>query len=132
MAGHWIEVNETTLYCEQHGTGTLIVLIHGGLASRARWEPVDHFRLIAPDSRGHGRATNPARELSYPRIADDVAALITLDLAASFHRSLPHAELAICPQTDHAAPTPERARLLAGLIRDFARRHTHAQAVKTP
>ncbi len=40
------------------------------------------FRLITPDSRGHGRSTNPASELFYPLIADDVAALIAaLELA---------------------------------------------------
>ena len=32
--------------------------------------------VITPDSRGHGRSTNPAGELSFPLIADDVAALI--------------------------------------------------------
>jgi pimeloyl-ACP methyl ester carboxylesterase len=31
---------------------------------------VDGFRVITPDSRGHGRSTNPAGELSYPLIAD--------------------------------------------------------------
>jgi pimeloyl-ACP methyl ester carboxylesterase len=34
------------------------------------------FRVIRPDSRGHGRSTNPAGELSYALIADDIAALI--------------------------------------------------------
>jgi pimeloyl-ACP methyl ester carboxylesterase len=33
--------------------------------------------VIAPDSRGHGRSTNPDGTLSYRRIADDVAALIS-------------------------------------------------------
>src|SRR5215204_7455738 len=37
---------------------------------------VDGFRLITPDSRGHGRSTNPVGELFYTLIADDVAALI--------------------------------------------------------
>jgi hypothetical protein len=40
------------------------------------------------------------------------------------YRALPHAAPAICPQADHAGPTEERARMLAGLIRDFAHRHT--------
>jgi len=43
---------------------------------------VDGFRLITPDSRGHGRSTNPVGELFYTLIADDVAALIAaLELA---------------------------------------------------
>ena len=39
-------------------------------------ELADGFRVITPDSRGHGRSTNPAGELSYALIADDLAALI--------------------------------------------------------
>src|SRR5919198_630380 len=80
--GHSIEVNGATLYYEERGTGTPVVLIHGGLVSSAMWEPVlpqlgDHFRVITPDSRGHGRSTIEGGGLSYPQIADDVAALIS-------------------------------------------------------
>jgi 3-oxoadipate enol-lactonase len=46
-----------------------------------QWEPVvrepaDTFRVITPDSRGHGRSTNPSERLSYGLVADDIAALI--------------------------------------------------------
>jgi pimeloyl-ACP methyl ester carboxylesterase len=74
-------VNGVVLHVEEQGKGAPLILIHGGLASSAQWEPVvpelaDGFRVITPDSRGHGRSTNPAGELSYARIADDIAALI--------------------------------------------------------
>ncbi len=80
-AGRSIEVNGAALYCEERGSGTPVVLIHAGLVSSAMWGPLlaelrDDFRVITPDSRGHGRSTNPAGALSYPQIADDVAALI--------------------------------------------------------
>jgi 3-oxoadipate enol-lactonase len=71
------------------------VLIHAGLISRAIWEPllpalIDDFRVITPDSRGHGRSTNPRGELSYGQIAGDVAALITAGRShASGSPSLP-------------------------------------------
>jgi pimeloyl-ACP methyl ester carboxylesterase len=76
-----IQVNEAALYYEERGDGAPLILIHGGLGSGSQWEPVmpevaDGFRVITPDSRGHGRSTNPAGELSYARVADDVAALI--------------------------------------------------------
>jgi pimeloyl-ACP methyl ester carboxylesterase len=79
--GRSIEVNRATVYVEQHGTGTPVVLIHGGLVSSAMWEPLlpalrDGLRVITPDSRGHGRSTNPAGHMSFPQIADDVAVLI--------------------------------------------------------
>jgi pimeloyl-ACP methyl ester carboxylesterase len=76
-----LEVNGASLYYEELGDGAPLVLIHGGLSSGAQWRPVvpdlaPGFRVITPDSRGHGRSTNPAGALSYARIADDTAALI--------------------------------------------------------
>ena len=253
------EVNGATLYYEDRGAGAPLVLIHGGLTSSAMWEHllpslIDGFRVITPDSRGHGRSTNPSGELSYAQLADDVAALIAalglvrpvvggysdggqvalelgarhpdaagalivgaaypefaatgiravnnaflgaddtgipnlaqldinlgdfadlmkarhpggdeqwrtlvgqsasmwldyqgltpdavrgieaptlvftgdrdemypLDLMVSLYRTLPNAELAVCPHADHFAPVTERGGMFAGMIRDFAGRH---------
>jgi pimeloyl-ACP methyl ester carboxylesterase len=80
-SGRSIDVNGVVLYYEEQGEGDPLILIHGGLVSSAMWQAVvphlvDGFRVITPDSRGHGRSTNPTGELSYPLIADDVAALI--------------------------------------------------------
>jgi pimeloyl-ACP methyl ester carboxylesterase len=57
------------------------VLVHGGLGSSVEWSPVTlllagQFRVITPDSRGHGRSTSPSEQLSYPTLADDLAAMI--------------------------------------------------------
>ncbi|HEX2233473.1 MAG TPA: alpha/beta hydrolase [Thermoleophilaceae bacterium] len=76
-----IAVNGGKLYYEEHGAGTPLVLIHAGLMSSATWAPLlpdltDGFRVITPDSRGHGRSTNPGGVLSYAQIADDIASLI--------------------------------------------------------
>lgn len=81
-AGRRLEVNGASIYYEDRGEGPAIILVHGGLGAGSEWEPVvsllvGEFRVITPDSRGHGRSTNPAGELSYGRIADDIAALIT-------------------------------------------------------
>jgi pimeloyl-ACP methyl ester carboxylesterase len=81
LSGRSVEVNGVALYYEEHGDGAPLILIHGGLSSSAQWHPVvaelaAGFRVIAPDSRGHGRSTNPSGALSYALIADDVAALI--------------------------------------------------------
>jgi pimeloyl-ACP methyl ester carboxylesterase len=254
-----VEANGASLYYEERGDGAPLVLIHGGLASGAMWEPVvpelsESFRVITPDSRGHGRSTNPSGQLSYGTISDDIAALIEaldlerpvvggwsdggqvtlelgashpaaasalivgaaypdfdtgglrdvhrellgaddrgvpderhldaqlgefaeeikalhpagaeqwralvrqtasmwldyegldldqlqaiqepilvlagdqddfirVELAASLYRAMPDAELAVCPELTHDGPTPERAAVLASLIRDFAVRH---------
>ena len=76
-----IDVNGATIYYEEHGAGEPLVLLHGGLISSASWEPelpylTGEFRVITPDTRGHGRSTNPSGKLTYPQLADDVAALI--------------------------------------------------------
>jgi pimeloyl-ACP methyl ester carboxylesterase len=80
-SGRTVDVNGAALYYEEHGSGAPLILVHGGLGSGAQWEPVvlelaRSWRVITPDSRGHGRSTNPAGELSYAGIADDIAALI--------------------------------------------------------
>lgn len=81
-SGRAVAVNGFELYYEDHGGGGApLILIHGGLGSSSQWTPLvpelaDDFRVVTPDSRGHGRSTNPAGKLSYGDIADDVAALI--------------------------------------------------------
>lgn len=81
-SGRTVAVNGVTVYYEEHGEGTPLVLVHGGLVSSAMWGALlphlaaDGLRLILPDSRGHGRSSNPSGQLSYARIADDVAALV--------------------------------------------------------
>ena len=79
--GRVMEINGAEIYVEEHGHGTPLVLVHGGLGAGVEWSPLtshlaDRFRVITPDSRGHGRSTNPAKSLSYPAIADDLAGLI--------------------------------------------------------
>ena len=75
------EVNGATLYYEDRGAGAPLVPDprrahlerHVGAAAAL---PHRTLRVITPDSRGHGRSTNPSGQLSYAQLADDVAALI--------------------------------------------------------
>jgi pimeloyl-ACP methyl ester carboxylesterase len=75
------EVNGATLHYTERGSGSPLILLHGGLGAGSEWELIgarlaERFRVITPDSRGHGRSSNPAGFLSYSLLADDVAALI--------------------------------------------------------
>jgi pimeloyl-ACP methyl ester carboxylesterase len=85
-SGRYVDVGDVALYVEEHGSGQPLLLIHGGLGSGAEWAPLldgltDEFRVITPDTRGHGRSVDVGHGLSYAGIADDVAALIrALDL----------------------------------------------------
>ena len=82
MADAYIEANGIRVYYEAHGEGEPLLLVHGGTATSRSWSShlpafTEHFRIIAPDSRGHGRTDNPAGELDYRVMADDLAAVIT-------------------------------------------------------
>ena len=51
-----------------------------------------------------------------------------VELSVSLYRTLPNAELGVCPHADHVAPvTPARASILAAIVRDFAIRHAQAR-----
>jgi pimeloyl-ACP methyl ester carboxylesterase len=76
-----LDIDGAAIHVTERGAGPALLLVHGGLGSGAEWAPLtellaDRFRVLTPDSRGHGRSTNPAGALSYPRLADDLAALI--------------------------------------------------------
>src|ERR671914_1005841 len=89
-AGTYIEANGLRVYYEVYGEGEPLLLIHGGTATSRSWTShlpafTEHFRVFTPDSRGHGRTDNPAGELDYRVMADDLAALIA---ALGLHRPL--------------------------------------------
>ena len=86
----YVEANGLRVYYEVYGEGEPLLLIHGGTATSQSWAShlpafTEHFRVFAPDSRGHGRTDNPTGEVGYRLMADDVAALIK---ALGLQRSL--------------------------------------------
>lgn len=79
-ARHFI-IDDIRMYFEEAGTGEPVLLLHGGSVSGTTWQhqvPVlaSRFRVIAPDSRGHGATTDSSRPLSYARMALDFVALL--------------------------------------------------------
>lgn len=68
-----------------------LLLIHGsGGTGVTDWTPVldglaKHFRVIAPDCRGHGKTRDPRSEYTFALLANDMAELLrTLNLAPAF------------------------------------------------
>ena len=61
----------------EYGEGYPLILLHGALGTaNVRWKkPIkllsQHFRIIAPDNRGHGRTNNPTGEFSYKLMCED-------------------------------------------------------------
>ncbi len=69
------------MYYEVHGEGEPLILLHGFLCTSQQWkhfipEFQEHFQLIIPDLRGHGRTTNPSDEFTHRQAALDVFKLL--------------------------------------------------------
>jgi pimeloyl-ACP methyl ester carboxylesterase len=79
--GSHAEVNGIRLYVETLGSGTPMVLLHGGLGSGEMFGPIlpalaERHQVIAVDLQGHGRTADIDRPLDLRFMADDIAALI--------------------------------------------------------
>jgi len=75
------DVNDVRIAYDDAGSGRPVVLIHGFPLSRRMWRPQlsalqEHFRVIAPDLRGHGESTVPPGPYSMDAMAGDIAALL--------------------------------------------------------
>lgn len=69
------------MYTEQYGSGKPLLLIHGNggsIHSMASIIPFfsKHYKVIAVDSRAHGKSIDAADSLSFEMMADDDAALL--------------------------------------------------------
>lgn len=79
QASQYIDAGDLHIFYYEHGTGAPLVLLHGGLATAEQmWgtrvaELSRRYRVLAPDTRGHGRTDNPAGRLAYDQLAGDVA-----------------------------------------------------------
>lgn len=88
--GAHADLDGISLYHEEHGQGSPLVLLHGGLMSGEAFAPVlpaltARHRVVLVDLQGHGRTADVDRPLDTRLMADDVAALIAhlgLDRAA--------------------------------------------------
>jgi pimeloyl-ACP methyl ester carboxylesterase len=88
--GQYAHANGTDIYYVEAGQGESLLLLHGGVVSTNSlwaghpWAYVshmetftEHFRVIAPETRGSGRTTHPGGgSILYPQLADDVVGLI--------------------------------------------------------
>jgi len=69
------------MYYETYGEGIPVILLHGGFETCQMWAPVipsfsQHYQVITPDTRGHGRTDNPSELFSFPLLAEDVVEFI--------------------------------------------------------
>lgn len=76
-------VNDIQMYYEIYNAsgGDPILLLHGGLGSTLNWgnqvpELMKAHKVVALDSRGHGRSTRSAQPFGYELMASDVLAMM--------------------------------------------------------
>ena len=74
-------INGIKLYYETYGKGKPLLLIHpnsGSIASMSSQIPSysEHYQVIAPDSRGHGRSDLGEGKLTYTQMAEDLNQLL--------------------------------------------------------
>jgi pimeloyl-ACP methyl ester carboxylesterase len=87
--GRYVHANGIDIHYVDQGEGEPLVLLHGGVVStNPIWAGVpvayashmdtlaEHFRVIAPDTRGCGKTGHTEGPVTFDLLADDVAALI--------------------------------------------------------
>ena len=85
-----IDFDKVSLYYESTGTGPPLVLLHGFTLDRRMWQrQVDYFskkyRVIAYDSRGHGKSSCPESGYSREDRVSDLRNLTTGLKLKKFH-----------------------------------------------
>ena len=83
MQSKFIKHQGATLHYQTGGkeTAPVIVLLHGGFGSIADFAPLlprlqQHYRVIAIDTRGHGRSTLGTAALTYAQAAEDARQIL--------------------------------------------------------
>src|SRR4026208_1625671 len=80
-AGRTFSHDGVKLYYEVYETGEPLLLVHGNGSSIGELKAqIDHFRkryrVIAMDSRDHGKSGDSPDEITYEKMTDDLAALL--------------------------------------------------------
>src|SRR5580658_2608940 len=80
-AGHYLQTRGIKLYYEIYGQGEPLLFIHGNGGSLANFSNnipyfSQYYKVIAVDSRAHGKSVDHNDSLSFEMMADDFNALL--------------------------------------------------------
>jgi len=76
-----VAIGDLSIAFERRGTGSPLVLLHGGLSDHREWRPqleelADSFTVIAWDAPGCGDSTDPPATFRMPQYADALAGFV--------------------------------------------------------
>ena len=79
--GEYVDVNGMKMYYEVSGEGDLLIVLHGAymnIPSMGEIIPklAENYKVYALEFQGHGRTNDIDRPITYPNLADDVAAFM--------------------------------------------------------
>jgi len=79
--GNYTEVNGVKLYYETYGSGEPLLLLHNYMGTHNDWDQwrdslAQHYYLIIPDLRGHGKSSVPKENHRIRYMAEDTYALL--------------------------------------------------------
>jgi pimeloyl-ACP methyl ester carboxylesterase len=79
--GARVKVNGMGMYYEVSGEGTPLIVLHGAYMNIVSMGAIipklaEHHKVYALEFQGHGRTTDIDRPITYPNLADDVAAFM--------------------------------------------------------
>ncbi|ECG8589393.1 alpha/beta hydrolase [Salmonella enterica subsp. salamae] len=124
----FVEANGLNIHYLEEGEGPPLVLIHGGGLTAKSWqgfakEASRYFRVIMPDSRGHGLTNNPQGTFSYDLMAEDMAAFINaLKLEKPLVMGYSDGGMVVLKLTSRY-PDLARAGIVGGATHRFASAH---------
>jgi pimeloyl-ACP methyl ester carboxylesterase len=80
-AGHRVKVNGMQMYYEVSGAGEPLIVLHGAYMNIPTMGAIiprlaQSHKVYALELQGHGRTTDIDRPITYPNLADDVAAFM--------------------------------------------------------
>jgi pimeloyl-ACP methyl ester carboxylesterase len=81
VMGRYLDANGVHTYYETAGGGDTVVLLHGGMSTADSWLAqipalAEHYRVVVPERRGHGRTADVDGPITYRLMADDTAAFL--------------------------------------------------------
>lgn len=78
----FIKCNGITIHYQEYGNDSVVLLLHGGIITgHFNWKShinylAQFFRVIVPDTRGHGMTNHNHEDFSYKLLADDISTFI--------------------------------------------------------